>query len=184
MKRESHYFLAVSLPNDVKRKLAAICGKLRSALPFQKWVHEQDYHITLAFLGTASDQSLQQLQTAISAFVRHESFSLEIHHFGTFGLKDKPRIFWAGVAKEQRLFDLQAQIQALCVKAGFLLEDRPYRPHITLARKWEGIFLFQRDWQQEISLSLPFTVKNITLYETKIDSTPKYKPVAIFPLID
>ncbi len=50
MKR-SHYFIAVPLTAEAKQAIARFSSNAAPSLPFRTWVHEEDYHITLAFLG-------------------------------------------------------------------------------------------------------------------------------------
>ena len=45
---------------------------------------------------------------------------------------------WAGVRGDPALEDLALSLQADLRARGFRLEDRPFRPHITLVRRWRG----------------------------------------------
>ncbi|WP_411830236.1 2'-5' RNA ligase family protein [Paenibacillus alba] len=50
-------FVGIALPPDVQRELELWAGSLQKALPFQKWTHPQDVHVTLSFLGDASAET-------------------------------------------------------------------------------------------------------------------------------
>lgn len=76
---------------------------------------------------------------------------------------------------------------AACGKAGFQLETRPFRPHITLARKWIGDEPFQtgmleRLWGELQPEPLQFEASEVVLYQTNLNKTPKYEAKTIFPL--
>lgn len=52
-----HYFFALLLPQDIKSYLQEKCEQIKMDFPFKRWVHHEDYHITLAFLGHASEEA-------------------------------------------------------------------------------------------------------------------------------
>lgn len=182
MEKNRHYFYALKLPNQVKGQLQDICTDVKMDLPFKSWVHHEDYHITLAFLGQASEEQLEtSLLLVRESVTGFPSFPLSIAHLGVFGKKDSPRIFWAGLEEEAELFKLRELVFRACQKAGFKLETRPFHPHITLARKWKGDYLFQEESIKQ-SFSLQFDATEVVLYETQLEKIPKYEGKETFPL--
>jgi 2'-5' RNA ligase len=186
MEQQTHFFFALRLPLEVKEELKDLSDQVKKMFPFSRWVHEQDYHITLAFLGNADKVQLERAKDLIHRqTIDSESFSLKIDHLGVFGRKDFPRIFWAGVQTEERLHIVRKQVFLACKQAGFQLESRPFHPHITLARKWSGDNPFpisQFDDEKILNHPLSFTGSEIVLYQTHLDKTPKYEAIASFPL--
>ncbi|MFD6439698.1 2'-5' RNA ligase family protein, partial [Peribacillus sp. NPDC060186] len=51
----THFFFALVLPDDIKTYLNDVTEQIKSEFPFKKWLHQADYHITMAFLGNAPD---------------------------------------------------------------------------------------------------------------------------------
>lgn len=185
MGQNPHFFFALNLPQKTKEELNALCDKLKGEFPFSRWVHELDFHITLAFLGHAEEDKLERAKNLVRRQICQTSFSLIIDHLGFFGRKDAPRIFWAGVQTEERLHIVRKQVFSACEEAGFELEARPFSPHITLARKWQGDQPFHAaKFNDEKMLSNPliFTANDVTLYQTHLDKTPKYEAIASFPI--
>lgn len=187
MERQPHYFFAVSLPEGTKRELNKSCIALKEQLPFNRWVHQEDYHITLAFLGSArADKLLAAKSLVQSSLDDEESFILHINQLGIFGKEDEPRIFWADTLKEARLSSIRNKVFSSCVKSGFELETRPFKPHITLARKWVGTRPFEAILLKENNPfhqgPLSFPVNEVVLYQTHFERIPKYEKIAIFPL--
>lgn len=182
MVSNKHYFYALKLPLPIKLKLQELCTELKGDLSFKSWVHHEDYHVTLAFLGNAPEEPLQTsiglLREAVSAL---STFPLTIHHLGVFGKEDSPRIFWAGLEKENQLFELRNQVYKACGEAGFTLETRPFHPHITLARKWTGDDPFSMERIRKTDL-LHFDAAEVVLYETNIEKVPKYEVKQTFLL--
>jgi 2'-5' RNA ligase len=169
---QKHYFIAVSLPPAVKQILADWKKQMEPLLPFQSWVHHEDYHITLAFLGSV-DLALPSLQKEMERLSSHPSFSLVLQGLKTFGAPEKPRILWADVTHAPELFALQSEVIHMCERLGFSLDKRPYRPHITLARRWRGEHLFQEPsklWEPVV-----FSAASVVLYQTNLNRVPKYE---------
>jgi RNA 2',3'-cyclic 3'-phosphodiesterase len=178
MNTKPHYFIGVKPDNLVISKLEEIIKELQHTFSFKKWVHPLDYHITLAFLGSASDEKREKLQNLLNkSFLASEDFKLSIDHLGAFGHPESPRIFWAGVEEEKKLFNLRNQVYHICSQADFQLETRPFHPHLTLARKWDSPTIFSEHLLKEFHLpkDLVFNVDSIHLFQTHLDKTPKYE---------
>ncbi|WP_338750760.1 RNA 2',3'-cyclic phosphodiesterase [Bacillus sp. FJAT-52991] len=171
-----HYFFALALPEKIKEQLHQ--AFLDRNLPFARAVHEQDLHLTLAFLGEAEGGKLKKARDGVTkALDTFSPFALTIDSFGTFGKEEQPRIFWAGVKLEPKLNQLQQAVSTACREAGFQLESRPFRPHITLARKWQG----EKAYLPPVSpTAIHFFTEKVVLYKTHLDRSPKYEEHDIF----
>lgn len=183
---DRHLFIALQLQADVKSTLNQMCQEIKKDHSFKTWVHPDDYHITLAFLGKASRDQLKKLNPLIKDTVRkHEAFALNINHFGFFGNKENPRIFWTGVEEQVRLYNLQKQVAYSCKQADFTLEKRSYSPHITLARKHldsSTLYVDSEKWWDTYGGEIQFLAENVVLYETHFEMQPKYQIVQSFSL--
>lgn len=173
-----HYFIGIKPDEQVIHEIEKMRKTLQQKFPFKKWVHPLDYHITLAFLGSASDEKKEELHTLLNqSILLSTDFQIHIEHLGVFGQRQSPRIFWAGMKEEQKLIDLRNQIFAASSKAGFQLETRPFHPHLTLARKWKEESIFSERELNEFSLpeNLIFKVDSVHLFQTHMDKIPKYE---------
>ncbi len=158
---------------------------MKENMPFKTWVHPQDLHITLAFLGNAPEAKIKAANEVIEAALNNTpAFKLEINQLGTFGRKDSPRIFWAGLEKSTQLNEVREKVFSACIAAGFTLETRPFSPHITMARKWageEGFQAGQLDAVNPFKKELTFQAERVVLYKTHLGKSPKYEPITLFP---
>lgn len=182
MEKNAHFFYATRLPAEIKLQLNERCDSLKGLFPFSRWVHQEDYHITLAFLGNATDEMLKTSIDNVEKELKHTDFTLKINQLGVFGKRESPRIFWAGVEKEQALNDVRKSVFQACLNAGFKLETRPFSPHITLARKWKGETEFSIKQDPFRDSPIQFTATEVVLYRTHLDRVPKYEAVEVFPL--
>ncbi|OAH56258.1 MULTISPECIES: RNA 2',3'-cyclic phosphodiesterase [Bacillaceae] len=165
-----HYFFAIVIPDDMKK---AIFHEMKQhQLPFKKFTHPEDYHITLAFIGDSEERLLEEVCAQLEESLKEtHSFPLRLTSFYTFGLPASPRIFWIGTDEPRELYQLQSITVNVCTKAGFKLDERPYRPHLTTARKWKGDKPYKPvvapEWNN-------ITINEVALYETNRLEEPKY----------
>ena len=166
-----------------------IHSAFRSGLSGERitWVDPSNIHITLAFLGDTPEEKLPVISAALkeqcSTF---GSFTFGIAGAGVFrNLKD-PRVIWAGVKNPERLIELGNKIQSALRNKGFSIDDKPFRPHITLGRikhltdhaKLENIVKNYTDFQIQV-----VDVKEVILYESILKQTgPVYSGLEHFPL--
>lgn len=121
-------FVALPLPVELGEQVA----RAAACLSGRKVAAEQ-YHITLAFLGegdpAAAGEALRR--------VDFSAFTGSLGHPGTFS-SGKDKVLWLGVEPAHKLTDLACRVQAAMTRAGFALPDRPFAPHLTLARRFPG----------------------------------------------
>jgi len=128
-------FLAINLPPDVRRELAAATADLRACAPEVAWVREPLLHLTLKFLDEQPDDLLRELQNAIVPVAgSHRELLMSIRGIGAFPNFRRARVVWIGVAQDPRLELLHHDVELACERLGFELEGRPFRPHVTLGR--------------------------------------------------
>jgi 2'-5' RNA ligase len=97
-----------------------------------KAVEAAKIHLTLAFLGEV-DEARAAAAGEVAATLRARPFVLRLDRVGSFR---RSRVAWAGASElPVELLALQSALDRGLRGNGFELEERPFRPHITLARK-------------------------------------------------
>lgn len=97
-----------------------------------KAVPPEKVHLTLAFLGEVAEERAGDAASAAER-LRVRPFGLA---FDTLGWFRGARVAWIGCSDpDPRLVALQSRLAERLRDRGFALDDRPYAPHITLARK-------------------------------------------------
>lgn len=131
-------FIAIDLPGPIHtrlgesiRQLQLHCNNSRAA----RWVAAENIHLTMKFLGEVSPTNIQLLSGMLqSEAARHKSFDIKIGGLGAFPTIRRPRVVWTGVAAPPALAGLQKSIEAATIRLGYAPEDKPFSPHLTLAR--------------------------------------------------
>jgi 2'-5' RNA ligase len=187
MEQKTHFFFALKLPESTKLMLKQHGETIKRSLPFKRWVHHEDLHITLAFLGFAPAEKLKAAVKKVEGNITDaKPFTLKIDRLGIFGKQDHPRILFSDTEESNELQLVRQKVFSACEDAGFKLETRPFRPHITLARKWIGDEPFQKEmldvWNQFQQDPIAFKASEISLYQTHLDRSPKYETIRLFSL--
>ncbi len=146
-------FLAIELPQDLRAALTAVQQDVKRRLERTvdrqvkiSWVRPASMHLTLKFLGDTPDESIERLRVAIEQVASaHRAIPIPLERLGVFPRPQQPRVLWAGPSESweqgheaQRLAALHRAVEDCCQTAGFVPENRPLSPHLTLARIKEG----------------------------------------------
>jgi RNA 2',3'-cyclic 3'-phosphodiesterase len=130
-------FVAITPPRSVLLEVrAAVDSLVRSngipELHQLRWTRPDTWHITLAFYGEVDEEKLSDLSERLGRVAaRTTPIELSLAGAGRFG----PRVVWFGVQGQcDRLGRLAEAAGAAARRCHIRVEDRPYRPHLTLAR--------------------------------------------------
>ncbi len=172
MEKRHRIFIAINLPEEIKRELAGYSEKWPE-LP-AKWVPKDNLHITVEFLGDLTDEEVGEVCMVVKEVVeRHNSFTINLNKV-LYGppKKNPPRMVWADGEKSEELVDLKEDLQeGLLEKIAFRPEGAGFIIHITLARILEMEFRkFDLDERPEINedIDLPFTVESLEVMESEM----------------
>ncbi len=180
-------FIAIDLPETLRASLAESQAFFRPSAPGARWVRPEGIHLTLKFLGEVqsgkADKIMESLGTVARAGFR--PFRVEIRGFGFFPDARKPRVFWAGVEAAPGLAELAGKVEAAMESLSFPREQRPFRPHLTLARfkepRPQPALLNALDEPQQSSLGT-FDASEFFLFESRLSpGDAEYHKVARFP---
>jgi RNA 2',3'-cyclic 3'-phosphodiesterase len=130
-------FVGLAPPAAVLDDLDAVCAPLRPAREDLRWTSRELWHITLAFLGEVSEESLDRLVPRLErAARRHLVFGLSLAGAGAFPSQTRANVLWSGLSGDRKaLGELAMSVSAGARRAGAPPPDgRRYRPHVTLAR--------------------------------------------------
>jgi 2'-5' RNA ligase len=135
-------FLALELPARSQQQVATVQQRVehhlrqaRLALPFT-WTPAEKTHITLRFLGETTDAQYKDILNSLPAVASQAApFQLTLHGLGCFPNFRRPRVLWIALQGDlDALHQLQRPVEQLVQQAGFPAEERPFSPHLTIAR--------------------------------------------------
>lgn len=139
-----------------------------------RWVRRDELHLTLKFLGDATDDGA--MQEAVRTAVRGcAPLELRLGAAGSFG-GARPRVLWAAVEGPglPALAELAGRIEDACLLAGFPRDARGFHPHVTLGRvaQGRGTLLPLRDALRRVrapAALASFEVRQVVLFESRLE---------------
>jgi 2'-5' RNA ligase len=131
-------FCAVEVPEQIRQLVLRHIADLKEAVPDAKasWSGDANLHLTLKFLGELPEISVANISAAASrAVAALASFSIRLEQRGVFPTHGQPRVLWIGINDfSGKLRELHARFEDESANAGFHRENRPFHPHLTVAR--------------------------------------------------
>jgi 2'-5' RNA ligase len=125
-------FTAIDLPAEARLRLERLLSALRPEAPI-KWNPLDNLHITTKFIGEWPEPRLEEIHDALAQVTR-DAFEISLSGLGWYPNARAPRILWVGVHAGPELSALAQQIEQRLEAIGVAKEDRPFAPHLTLAR--------------------------------------------------
>ncbi|MFJ8085352.1 RNA 2',3'-cyclic phosphodiesterase [Streptomyces sp. NPDC096205] len=125
-------FIALAPPDDAKEELERELRPAYQTYPQMRWNRVEDWHITLAFLGELQVRVVPLLRQPLADLAaRRAPVALALRGSGHFD----ERVLWTGIDGDLAgLHTLATEIRDLVKESGVAWEERPLRPHLTLAR--------------------------------------------------
>lgn len=186
-------FIAIEVGDTIAQEASRVIDTLRrrtaSLAPDARitWVTPERMHLTVRFIGHVDEPRAAAIVDALRESVPIDPFELAIAGTGAFPPKGAPRVLWAGLADGVTELDaVERTVTRRLTSLGIAPEERPYRPHLTLARVKEPARLraaalldgFDRHMFGRVQVAA------ITLFESRLSSKgPTYVPLSRTPLI-
>ena len=178
-------FVAIDLPPAVIASLESLLARLQPTAHIN-WSSIENLHITTKFIGEWPEDRLSELTAALRTLPPRPAIAIAIEKLGFFPNPHAPRVFWAGVHGGDALTQLARETEDALATLGIAKEQRPYSPHLTLARiKTPG----KQPALLQAVANLPsldfgrFTADRFFLYRSKTaPSGSVYTKLAEFPL--
>jgi 2'-5' RNA ligase len=171
-------FIAVEMSPSVEEAARDVIGDLQTRVtrlaPRARitWSAPERLHITVRFIGEADEARVQAIRTALGPTIDAAVFDLSVEGVGAFPPKGPPRVFWAGLTDgREGLLEVERAVSQR-LETLVPAEDRPYAPHLTLARVKEPAGLSRATVFEGLSTRRFGTVHvdAITLFESRLSS--------------
>lgn len=158
-------FTGIAVDAGEVPKLVERVDGLRAAHPDLRWSERGGWHVTLQFYGMVDAAREEQLREQLRG-VDANPVEVVLRGFGTF---ERACVLWAGVDLTESLETLQRRVVAVGEVCGFVGEDRPYHPHVTVARRKGrgGRWDLKKGWEMDAGLEFGVVrAREFVLYES------------------
>jgi len=179
-------FVSIDLDDQqILSRVGSILSSLQAMGGDLKPVERENIHLTLKFLGNVSSSRLSEVETSLYQLA-FPVFSTEIRGAGAFPNLNHMTVIWVGVNEGwSQVEQIYEQVEKLLSPLGFRKENRPFSPHITIARVRSGR---KRDEMANFLQHLndesfgSFTVDKVRLKQSILSSSgPKYSTLLEIP---
>lgn len=103
------------------------------------WLTAERLHVTVRFIGQVVETQAEAIREALRPPLDVEAFELTIAGVGAFPSTGSPRVVWGGLAAgRDQLVAIEAIVSHRLAAAGVARDERPFQPHLTLARVREA----------------------------------------------
>ncbi|MGH2718058.1 MAG: RNA 2',3'-cyclic phosphodiesterase [Actinomycetota bacterium] len=176
-------FIAAEIPEAQREAVDSVVAPLRGTLSGARWTGEAGWHVTLKFLGSVTGERLELVSGICRSVAAAAPGPAEVRltGLGAFPSPGRARVLWVGLAEPAGvLVGAAAGLEERFRAEGFPAEQRPWRPHLTVARmKVPGpVDLLDA----EIGAS-PFTVVELVLFSSHLRPTGAvYEALGRYPL--
>jgi 2'-5' RNA ligase len=99
------------------------------------WIPEDRLHLTVRFIGQIDEAGATAVMQALEPPLAVAPFELTVSGPGAFPPAGRPKVIWVGVRNgSEELGRVEREVTRRLATAGIPPEDRPYSPHLTVAR--------------------------------------------------
>ncbi len=130
-------FVGIDLDGEIRTKIARFLDGVRGFAPDARWVRPESLHITLKFIGEQKPESVATIREQLKK-VDARAIQIQCTGYGFFPTAKAPRVFWIGIQAGPELAELAGKVDLATAELGVPREDRPFSPHLTLARGGAG----------------------------------------------
>ncbi len=178
-------FLAIQPDHLAIEEVGDFLTKIQPQHPQFKFIPPKNWHLTLHFLGSISSQQVDTLKSILPECVsKIKPFSILFKGLGGFPNEKKSSTLWIGLHGEtDRLMHLEKVLKFALSDLSFSVENRPYHPHITIARSRKPEICHISDAEKNIKFNWQWQVQKITLFQSERSSrAAHYTPLYNFHL--
>jgi RNA 2',3'-cyclic 3'-phosphodiesterase len=176
-------FAAVEITQDAKRAVASAVQPWRERFPRARWSPEDNWHVTLKFLGRTWPRLRGWVEERLRAAAGGiEPFEVRLDGLGAFPSASRARVVWAGLSDDTGRFAALAATIDAALASEFPVETRPWQPHLTVGRSDPPIPL-PEGFAGSMVEPVGFRVDRVVLFQSHLRRpAPVYEALATFPL--
>jgi RNA 2',3'-cyclic 3'-phosphodiesterase len=177
--------VAVDPPDDARAHLADALETLHGLPGEPRWTLPERWHLTLLFLGAVPDRQVADLVATLGPHVLAGPLGrLRLSGAGRFGSPRRPQVAWIGLDGDvSAVTGLARRLAAEARRLRLEVEDRPFRPHLTVGRWRPGHPADGAVIDRLAGYRGPdWPVREVRLLESHLGPRPTYETVATWPV--
>lgn len=181
--RPLRLFVAIEIPDAVKEAVARAIEPWRDRFPDARWAPEENWHVTLKFLGRTFPRLVGWVGEQVAASADASApFETGLVGLGSFPSATSARVLWVGLDdRAGRMVEIALALDA-ALSREFAPEARPFKPHLTVARSRSPIEVPPAFAGTPLD-PVAFRVDHVTLFQSHLRRpSPRYEALGAFPM--
>ncbi len=179
-------FLALELPQAVKKEIAVIIEKFLNSVPNGiKWVREENLHVTFQFIGDTQKEDIPEiidfLSNAFSQLSPIDFFEPKLEIIPG----RNPRIIWISLQTNHKdIFKVSRKFKNKLMEMSYQPDSKPLKFHVTLGRVKKRLpeFFIQQILTTELNIE-EIEISEAALYQSFLrPEGPVYEKISDFKL--
>lgn len=175
-------FIALPIPRDTSNELGDLAAKMsyQDKSSAVRWVDQENYHITLGFLGEQEQSDLEALAEQLDYSLSQTEFQVDLSHPQPFP-ETRPKLLAVMVDKSSDMLALHQQVGSAIKATDLRVDKRKFIPHVTLGRYRHS----RNSYAGTIPMNVSFgaVIDEVVLYESVLTTSgAEYEPIYRFPL--
>ena len=175
-------FIALPIQKETADELGDVAAKMsyQDKSNAVNWVGQENYHITLAFLGEQNINDLDSFAERLDEHLTQHEFLVNLSHLSPFP-EIKPKILAAMVEKNEGIQSVHKQVVSSLNASGLLFDKRKFIPHITLGRYRQA----RSHYTGTVPMNCSYEtfIDEVVLYQSNLTRLgAEYGPIYRFPL--
>ena len=164
-------FVAVLFSPQFTEAVTDVQNQLRAACRGGNFTRRENLHLTLAFIGETP--RLAEAKAALDS-VKAFPFRVALERTGSFG-----DVFWVGTRRDSDMDALAEKVRNALRGAGFHIDSKPFRPHVTVARE----LVCEEKPDVSVPKASAFVTEFVLMRSDRVNGRLVYTPVKRFPLL-
>ncbi len=171
-------FLAVNInqrsKNLIKKKVEILKEEYNKEF---KWVREENWHLTLKFIGEASTEEKDNLVRALKNIDFNEQNKyLQFNKIDAFPDSKRAKVIFLAIKQgSDFLEELHGQLEKELLNYGFEADQRAFVPHLTLGRSSSRPVEIAKKYLGRYFVNIYARIESISLYQSRLKADgPEY----------
>lgn len=135
-------FIAIEFSEEVRQVISSVLLRYQGLIPsgWVKWVPTKNLHLTLKFLGDTPITLIPSIQEQMDKLgATMPTFQFTAAATGMFPSARKPRVIWIGLDNKQTLTGISKNLDDVLALLAIAREEKPFSPHLTIGRVYNGL---------------------------------------------
>lgn len=169
-------FIGINFEERVLKELTKISERFMEKTIKGNFTRKENFHLTLVFLGEVDSAKVGKIEECIKN-IDILPFTIELGEIGRFSRKNGD-IYWISIKKSNELNKIYEKLAKNLKEIGFVLEDKPYIPHLTIGRKVQIKKEFQLNKFSNDRINIMIKVDRISLILShRVNEKLTYTPI-------